>query len=380
MVLAAVGLVLLVIGFDAEVPDNWGSRGFFTASTPIGATAGLLIALRQPRNPIGWILLVGAVSGGFSGAVQEYVTYSHFLGSAELPGVTALAWVASWSWALFAGPMLMVVPVVFPTGTPLSPRWTPVIWAGVLFVPAALVVFGLRPGPLENDQSIDNPLALSGTAEQIRGIMLNVIGLGMGASALAAGTSLVMRYRRASGLERQQLKWMALSGALVAMAFASIILTGQSKPSQLAMVAAFWTMPVAISIAILRYRLYDIDLIINRAIVYGALSAVLAASYFALVVLSQAALRPFTGGSEIAVAASTLAVVALVQPLRRRIQTVVDSRFYRSRYDAARTLDAFATRLRDEVDLDAVRLDLARVIDESIRPAHASVWLREVQR
>jgi hypothetical protein len=141
-------------------------------------------------------------------------------------------------------------------------------------------------------------------------------------------------------------------------------------------IAAFMTMPVAIGIAILRYRLYDIDVLINRALVYGTTSAGIAIAFFAGIVVLQALLRPVTSGSEVAVAISTLASVVLFQPLRSRVQSAVDRRFYRSRYDAARTLDAFSVRLRDEVDLDAVRADLVRAVHETVQPAHASVWLR----
>jgi hypothetical protein len=145
-------------------------------------------------------------------------------------------------------------------------------------------------------------------------------------------------------------------------------------------VLALIALPIGTAVAILRYRLYDIDLLINRTLVYGLLSAALAATYFTGVVVLQAALRPLTGGSEVAVALSTLTVVAVFAPLRRRIQTAVDRLFYRSRYDAGRTLDAFGAALRDEVDLDSVRADLLDVVGATLRPAHASLWLREAKR
>jgi hypothetical protein len=177
-------------------------------------------------------------------------------------------------------------------------------------------------------------------------------------------------------MERQQLKWVASSAALCAIAFGDLVLGNSAKVSQVLMVAAFMTMPAAIGIAITRYRLYDIDILINRALVYGATTAGIAFAFFAGIVVLQALLRPITTGSEVAVAASTLGSFALFQPLRGRIQRTVDRRFYRSRYDAVRTLDDFSVRLRDEVDLDAVRAELVAAVRDTVQPAHASVWLR----
>lgn len=201
---------------------------------------------------------------------------------------------------------------------------------------------------------------------------------------LIAAASLIARMRSGSAVERQQVKWIAFGAALLGLTLGASVIVSLAAPdavlakaTQILSVAAVLTIPIAATLAILRYRLYDIDLLINRTLVYGALSAALAVTYFGAVALLQAALRPLTGGSELAVAGSTLAVVALAAPLRRRIQGAVDRRFYRSRYDAARTLDAFGTRLRDVVDLEAVRADLVGVVNDTIRPAHASVWLRE---
>jgi hypothetical protein len=204
--------------------------------------------------------------------------------------------------------------------------------------------------------------------------------------AAAAVASLTLRFQRSRGVERQQLKWVALSGAFQLVGIVWVVATtpvtetNESKPAQLVMIVAFCTLPVAIGIAMLRYRLYDIDLVIRRTIVYGAVSLLLAATYVAAVVLLQSLLRPVTTGSDVAVAGSTLLVVALFQPIRARVRAVVDRRFYRERYDAARTLDAFAQRLRGDVDLDSVRRDLARTLHETMRPTHASVWLREGRR
>jgi hypothetical protein len=246
----------------------------------------------------------------------------------------------------------------------------------------------LRPGPLAAFPAMSNPYGWSDHGGAVDALF--VAGLVVGALGMSLTLwSQVRRFRRSTGAERQQLKWFLASMVFLAVVLvpAVALLYGESEASAsssqryagraLAAVATV-AVPIAIGVAILRYRLYDIDVLINRTLVYGAVTALLAATYFGAVVFIQALLRPFTSGSELAVAASTLLVVALFQPLRGRIQDVIDRRFYRSRYDAVRTIDTFSSRLRDEVELDAVRADLVAVVYDTIRPAHASVWLRRV--
>ena len=206
----------------------------------------------------------------------------------------------------------------------------------------------------------------------------------LSAGLLGAGASLIVRYRRARTDERLQLRWVVYAGcAALVMMLVGVFLFTQPEPVR-SLFRPFTLspilIPIAAAIAILRYHLYDIDVLINRTLVYGAVSATLAATYIAAVVLLQAVLRPVTGGSEFAVALSTLLVVALFQPIRSRTQDAVDRRFYRARYDAARTIDAFSARLRGDVELDSVRADLIAVIYDTIHPAHASVWLRSRRR
>jgi hypothetical protein len=216
-------------------------------------------------------------------------------------------------------------------------------------------------------------------AQDLEGLV-RVGGVLLSAGLVGAGASLIVRYRRARTEERLQLKWVVYAGcAALVMVLVSVFLFTQPQPLRSLFqpfTLAPLLIPIAAAIAILRYRLYDIDLVIERTLVYGAVSATLAATYIAAVVLLQALLRPVTGGSEVAIALSTLLVVALFQPIRRRAQDAVDRRFYRARYDAARTIDAFSARLRGDVELDSVRADLIAVIHETIHPAHASVWLR----
>ena len=374
---ATAGATLVLISLNASVPDNWGFRGYWDLAAPTFATAGLLIARRQQGNSIGWILLVAGVSAGFGGFVQEYATRAVIIAPGSLPGAIPLAWIGSWSWTFFAGPMLTLVPQLFPSGRPLGPRWSPLVWSGPAFVLMAFFLFSLRPGPTENAGFIDNPIAVRGTLADLRAGLEIPLSALMFLAVAASGAALAVRFYRAKGAERQQLKWVASSAVICAIAFGGMVVSGSSKPSQVLMVAGFMTMPVAIGIAILRYRLYDVDLLINRALVYGATSTGIAIAFFAGIVVLQALLRPLTSGSELAVAVSTLLSFALFQPLRRRVQDGVDHRFYRSRYDAARTLDEFSARLRDEVDLDAVRVDLVNAVRDTVQPAHASVWLRE---
>lgn len=373
---AAVGGALVLTSLDASVGDNWGFRGYSVLVAPAFATAGLLISRHHARNAIGWLLLVAGVASAFGGFVQEYATRAVIIAPGSLPGAVALAWIASWSFSLTVAPILTLIPQLFPTGRPLTRRWTPLLWAGAAFVPLAFFLFGLRPGPAENAEFIDNPLALTGVFADARTALEPPLGMFMILVVLASGAELVVRFRRAHGVERQQLKWVASSGMFCAVAFGLMVASGTSKPTQVLMVVAFTTMPISIGIAILRYRLYDIDVLINRALVYGATTAAIGVAFFAGIVTLQAILRPLTGGSEIAVAISTLASVALAQPVRGRIQRFVDRRFYRARYDAARTLDAFSARLRDEVDLDAVRSGLVQAVRDTVQPAHASLWLR----
>jgi hypothetical protein len=377
---AAAGAALVLVSLDARIPDNWGFRGYQDLLAPFAATPGLLIARRHPRNAMGWILLVAGVSSGFGGFVQEYATRAVIIAPGSLPAAIPLAWIGSWTWTFASGPMLTLVPQLFPTGRPLTRRWTPLVWAGAAFVPLAFFLFALRPGPTENATFIENPLAFHGALADARSVLEAPLGAVMALIVVGSGAALGVRFHRARGPERQQLKWVMSSGVACALVFAGMVASNTSKASQVLMVVAFMTMPVAIGIAILRYRLYDIDVLINRALVYGATTAGIAIAFFSGIVVLQAALRPLTSGSELAVAASTLVSFALFQPLRRRIQDAVDRRFYRSRYDAARTLDDFSARLRDQVALEAVRADLIDAVREAVQPAHASVWLRERAR
>jgi len=269
----------------------------------------------------------------------------------------------------------LILPVVllrFPDGRLLSPRLRGVEWCAGVTAPDLASFMALRPGPLQSAPFADNPFAVDQPV--LLGALIGLATIGFVTNGVTA-LSVIARFRRSFGIERLQLKWLAFSVLpLAATGIASAVLPDKIGQVLYVLLALF--VPIAIGIAILRYRLYDIDVLINRALVYGATTAMIGVAFFAGIVVLQAILRPLTSGSEVAVAASTLLSFALFQPLRHRIQGVVDRRFFRSRYDAVRILDAFSSRLRDEVDLDAVRTDLLDAVHQTVRPAHANVWLR----
>ena len=371
--LCAAGLASLVLSWDAPVGEgSWGFRGLGLINGIGFTTVGAIVSLRRPSNRIGWLLLASGVMWSITGAEVEYAVYAVVGRPTPLPGGVLAAWLGSWEWTAIVG-VYPVLLVLFPDGR-IS---TPARRAVVAFAAAATVLlafeFAFRPGRLQLAAFIDNPITL---VPQAVIDVVNVAALAFTVPlALTAAGVLIGRFRRSVGIERQQLKWLALAALpLVVLGPLSSVVPG--KPIQILSALAQVCVPIAIGLAVLRYRLYDIDVLINRTIVYGATTAGIAAAFFAGVIVLQALLRPLTGGSEVAVAISTLASVALFQPLRRRVQRTVDRRFYRSRYDAARTLDDFSVRLRDQVALEAVRADLLDAVRGTVQPSHASLWLR----
>src|SRR4028119_1085682 len=293
-----------------------------------------------------------------------------------------------WLTALFGGPLVFtvfaLVFLLFPDGRLPSRRWRPVVWIDLVAV-VCLVAWAFKPGPLENPGlvRVSNPLGIQG-ADGLLGT-LGWVGLFMTlAVAVAEGVSLVVRFRRARGVERQQVKWFAFSGVVFCAVFAAGPFLWALPQSQatawiwpVLFLAGASTIPVAVGIAIFRHRLYEIDLLINRALVYGSLTATLLAVYFGGIVLLQRLFVVLTGEhSTLAVVASTLAIAALFNPLRRGVQGFVDRRFYRRKYDAAKTLETFSGRLRDETNLDTLGDDLVGVVKETMQPTHVSLWLR----
>jgi len=336
------------------------------------AVVGALVASHQPRNPIGWVL--GAIPACLMAIFVGESFYFHAARSdpGDPGGVAEFGlWVANFAWVPAVLLVLVALPLLFPTGRPPTPRWRIVGWAAV--AGGVLLCFGIAflAGPLENYPWVDNPFGASWMPG-----FVNWVGFGLwAASSPAAVASMIVRFRRSHGVERQQLKWFTTAAALLLLGFVlSFSLAGVigEDASWVFIALGLLGVDLAVAIAILRHRLYDIDVVINRALVYGALTATLGATYLALVLLIGLAV----GRSGFAVAVSTLAVAALFGPARGRIQGAVDRRFYRRKYDAQRTLEAFAARLRDEVALDALDSELRGVVTSTMQPAHVSLWLR----
>jgi hypothetical protein len=364
----------------AWVPSAVDSRGEAGPATAF-AVVGALIVSRRAGNRIGWLFCAIGFSQSLTGVLDAYALYGSSVG---LPGVTAAAWVASWSWPPGFVLLLVLLPLLYPTGRPPSPRWRPIAWLAVLEILLAMIANAFRPGALEASEVpvASNPVGIPGAGGLLDGIG-NIGAMLFVPLLFAAVASVLVRFRRARGVERQQLKWFLYATVAVLVAFWLPLLTPAAifDPSELvgdllvSVISLGW--PVALGIAVLRYRLYDIDRLVNRTIVYAALTVVLGGTYAGVVL----ALGEVFGGigaepPSWAVAGATLAAAALFQPLRRRIQQAVDRRFNRRRYDAARTIEAFSVRLRDQVDLDTLTAELLAVVNQTVEPTSVWLWLR----
>jgi hypothetical protein len=335
----------------------------YTAFVLAFATVGALVASRRPRNPIGWLLLLAGLSYVVGGV------------SVDSAGSVA-AWVGAWVWMAGIGPVATFGLLLFPTGHLPSQRWRPVAWLAGAGLGMLLLGLATDPGNVQ-DSGVDNPFGLDSIA-WLPSVLTAAGGVALIAALIGSVASVFARYRGGRAEERQQLKWLAYSAALIlagVLASLPIEAAGGADADNLSNAITSVTiasLPVAMGIAILRHRLYDVDLVIRRTLVYAVLTATLGGAYLALVLLVGLAV----GHSGLAVAVSTLAVAALFRPALARIQGVVDRRFYRRRYDAARTLEAFGAHLRDEVDLETLTSELQGVVAETVQPAHVSVWLR----
>lgn len=350
------------------------------------AVVGALIASHRPENPIGWIFCAAAFFQGLSISGFEYATYALLTKPGSLPLGAEASWLAQWVWAPGLGLILVYLPLLFPDGHAPSRRWRWVGWLGgasiAMISISASVLLWFERGPAlvlpEGPGEEGTSHLLFVVVERYAFPMMLVAGL-------AAVISLFVRFRRARGDERQQIKWFAFASALTfgfVFVFEILVNTeGRVFGVVFAVLSLLLvpSIPVAAGIAIFRYRLYDIDRIINRTLVYGALTVSLALIYFSGVIGLQYVFRSLAGqNSNLVVVVSTLAIAALFTPLRHAIQTFIDRRFYRHRYDAAKTLEAFSARLRDETDLGRLGDDLVAVARETVQPAHASLWLRRL--
>jgi hypothetical protein len=374
-VLAVVAVVLML----SSIVLSAAAAGsvFIWAIALVFSCVGLLIASRQPGNAIGWIFLAAGVSAGFgslSHSIAQYWVDGH-----DVPDALgkACALYGELSWMPFILMPITFLLLLFPDGHLLSHRWRRVAWCAALGMAGTFVADALKPGEIPDFPQIMNPL---GVSHPLRDLLEGLSALAVLIGIVGSAAALIVRFRRSRGEQRQQMKWLALAGAVAAVTFIVALLLydviGEDAANAAIMLSVLG-LPAATGVAILRYRLYDIDVVINRTLVYGALTALLAGIYVGCVLLFQLVLSGLTKDSGLAVAASTLAVAALFRPARSRIQEAVNRRFYRRRYDAARTLERFSTRLRDQVDLAALTNDLSGVVRETLQPAHVTLWLRE---
>jgi hypothetical protein len=401
--LAALSVVLFLAAVALQIatlpvrsPSSWGTGGI---STPLWALlpflpfpiVGALIASRRPGNPVGWICLAAGITWMLGMVSGSYVLYGLRMarpGSIPFPAAVGSLSEFLPPTAILLGTFLILL---FPDGRLPSSRWRHVAWLCGAVIAANLVVGILVPGPLSEVRNVRNPFGLEGqvwlaTANETIGLLFPLC-------LLASASSLILRYLRSGEVVREQIKWLAFAASVVTLGVSGAIVHGTLFSSgaagntapllnnllEDAITLSFGGVPVAIGIAVLKYRLYDIDIVINRALVYGSLTITLALVYLGSVTATQALFQKLTGQddlSQLAVVVSTLAIAALFNPLRRRVQSFIDRRFYRRKYDARKTLEAFSARLRNETDLDGLNADLVTVVRETMQPEHVSLWLR----
>ena len=380
LVLTALTVLLIVLLLRSHTPIYY--YWLETSMVAVGySTVGAIVASRLPESPIGWLFCAIGLIFGVSHFSAEYAAYALLAPSRSLPGGEAFAWLTSWIWVGGLG-LIVFLDLLFPNSRLPSARWR---WfarfTAIVLLPAA-ILGALSPG-LILSSTLQNPLGIEGlpnASKAIEAFMYALVAVG--------ASSMLARLRHAGRIERQQIKWFAYA---TAVAISGVILKNTVYPA-VGVTWVWWvglvlttvgvvSSPIAMGIAILRYRLYEIDIIINRTLVYGSLTATLVALYFVGIVVLQSLFVVLIGEkSTLAVVASTLMIAALFTPLRRRIQSFIDRRFYRRKYDAAKTLEAFSAQLRNETDLEALSDDLVGVVRETMQPAHVSLWLGPSRR
>jgi hypothetical protein len=370
-----LGLFFLVLNgsFEDLVNESLGIDAALALTFP---AVGAVIASRRPGNAVGWIFCVVGLCGGAEVFTVEYGVYALVTNPGSLPAGVIAAWIGTWIWLPSVTLTTTFLLLLFPHGRLLSPRWRPVAWLAAAVTVAGTALLAVVPWELlDPGVPAENPVGVEGLRYLGIAPPAPIFLLGIPTTVLSA-ISLVLRFRRSRGEERQQLKWFVYAGVLVVAAlFVPLLLPGVA--SSLLQLLVMPALPMAAGVAILRYRLYDIDRIINRTLVYGALTAILALIYLGSVVVLRGLVFGFTGASsQLVVVASTLAVAALFSPLRRRVQGFIDRRFYRRKYDARKTLEAFSSRLRDETELGVLNDDLLGVVRDTVQPAHVSLWIR----
>jgi hypothetical protein len=388
--LAWAGFIAIVVVYVSGLAISITSGG---TTDPFGLlvfvfpVVGILILTRQPRNTIGWILLAVGAAAAASGVLTSYAEYGLRTHPGSLPGADVVLAISGPSWAPIFGIMGTYLLLLFPDGRAPSPRWRWVGWLAAVGIVGTMVGLTIIPGNFADSgyPNVVNPLGIEALrgVEWIAFVFIPLIPI----SIIMSAISLVRRFRRATGTVRLQLKWLTAAAAITAVLYALAVAVPGSwgatkEPAWVSViqtlgVLSFFLIPIAIGFAMRRYRLYDIDLVINKTLGYGLLTAILAGVYEGL----AEGLGSVVGkDNSIVIAGSTLVVAALFRPVRGRVQALIDRRFYRRKYDAQRTLESFTARLREEVDLDELHSHLLAVVDETVRPASMSLWLREGER
>jgi hypothetical protein len=394
-------VALYILARSAQSPSSWGTVRIFSdmlGFVPFLAfpLVGALVASRRPQNPIGWICLAVGFLFMLLGITDNYSVYG-VANPGSVPYPVAVGTLGNqWLWMPTVGLLGIYLILLFPDGRLPSRRWRPLAWLSGVMILLFSVAEGLAPGPLENQGRVPNPFGLE-EHPWLADAAIVILPL-LPLCILASAVSLVLRFRRSGGEGRQQIKWIAFVASFAGLMYLIVMVSpfivapemmgggGRLPPPPLwfellfsVATLGFAGIPVAIGFAVLRYRLYDIDVVINRTLVYGSLTAMLVAVYFGGVATAQGVLRALTDQQQqpqLAIVVSTLVIAALFNPLRRRIQSFIDRRFYRRKYDARKTLEAFSAKLRDETDLDALTGEVVGVVREAMQPAHVSLWLR----
>jgi hypothetical protein len=381
----SIGILVVLNLFDPDIPvfRYW---THLTAIAVAFSTVGAIIASHRPKHPVGWLFCTIGLLVSVDHFCAEYATYALLAQPEALPAGEAAAWIRSWMWIVSGGLGVFLV-LLFPDGHLPSIRWRYLAWLNVFVIVLGSIAVAFSPGPVDAlAPEIHNPLGIDSLGIALGQAVVDLVEEIQIVVALSAAVSPFVRLRHAGFEERQQIKWFAYG--------ATILIIGALLSSRVPEVWEVWWvsgvgfalyiagivgLPVAVGIAILRHHLYDINLIINRTLVYGSLTASLVLVYLGGVAATEAAFRALTGQvkqPQLAIVVSTLVIAALFNPLRRRIQAFIDRRFYRKKYDAAKTLEAFSAKLRNDTDLDALSGDLIRVVRETMQPTHVSLWLR----
>ncbi len=385
LVLHGASGVFVFLGRNVHTPadkdvSSLGAIGFFLAFLAF-PVIGAAIVSRRPANAIGWLFLFIGADFAVSDLSSRYADYALFAHPGSLPGGVWVGWLSGWlDPIVFAS--IMLVLLLFPDGAALTRRWRPVVWFVALVVGTGVLWNALKPEEIFTDSlPIENPAGIQWLGDHL-GFIDTLVFLGFATGAVLSVTSAVLRFRRSTGIERDQMKWLALAALMLFGGFVCAVFFSIAHANQIADLViglGFAAVPVAVGIGVLRYRLYEIDRVISRTLSFALVTAGLGAAYAGLVLLGQSVFSSVAGGGGLVVAVSTLVVAALFLPVRARVQGFVDQRFNRRRFDAQQTLESFGARLREEIDLGTLSGDLRTAVDETMQPAHVSVWLRERQ-